>query len=212
MLSLLLNGQTSAFVIILLAIVVSLSLHEFGHAFAAKLLGDTTAQRQGRLTLNPAAHIDPVGLLMVIFVGFGYARPVPINPRNMRQSWAGAAVAAAGPLMNLLLATFAINLLALGSRLHGFAFSSEVILALAIVAQINLLLMLFNLLPIGPLDGHYIMSWLLPPELGRTYDAVNQRYGSHIFLILIIMSVLGIPIFKFLMAFSADLVPYITFF
>ena len=81
MLALLLNGQIALFGILLLTIVMSLSLHEFGHAKMSTLLGDDTALRSGRLTMNPAAHIDPLGLLMVVLVGFGYARPVPFNPR-----------------------------------------------------------------------------------------------------------------------------------
>ena len=109
MLQILLDGQVQLFVMILVAITFSLTLHEYGHAQSAKLLGDDTAQRMGRLTLNPIAHIDPVGLLMVIIVGFGWAKPVPIDIRNMKTPWGGAAVAVAGPLMNLLLAIVAIN-------------------------------------------------------------------------------------------------------
>lgn len=212
MLSLLLNGQALVFGIILVAIIFSLTLHEYGHARSAKWLGDDTAERMGRLTLNPAAHVDPVGLLMVVLVGFGYAKPVPISPNKMRQPWAGAAVAAAGPLMNLLLAILSVNLLLWGVKTGSFTFSDPPALALIILSKINLLLMLFNLIPLGPLDGHYIMSWFLPVRLRHPYDDFNNRYGSFVFIGLIILSLLGVPIFHFLMSFSAALIPYISFF
>jgi len=211
MLSLLLNGEVQVFITLLFAIVFSLTLHEYGHAKAAALLGDDTAARMGRLTLNPMAHIDLLGLLMVVTVGFGYAKSVPFNPRNMRKPWAGAAVAAAGPLMNLLLAIAAINLLAWAAKSGSLMLTEPSALALGILAKINLLLMLFNLIPLGPLDGHYILSWWLPPRLGVHYDRFNLSYGARIFLGLIILSVLGVPVFRFLMTMSAGLIPYITF-
>jgi Zn-dependent protease len=211
MLSLLLDGKILVFLILLIAIVISLSLHEFGHAGAATLLGDDTPRTQGRLTLNPAAHIEAFGLLLVVLVGFGYARPVPINPRNLRRAWGGAAVAAAGPLMNLLLAVAAVNLLAWADQSDTFVLSEAAVLALLLLAKINLLLMLFNLIPLGPLDGHFILSWWLPTRLGAIYDRLNLRYGSWLFLGLIVLSIAGIPVFRFLMAISAALLPYITF-
>lgn len=210
MLSLLLNGQIAVFAILLLAIVVSLSLHEYGHAQASTLLGDDTARSMGRLTINPAAHIDPLGLLMVVLVGFGYAKPVPFDPRRIRHAWARAAVAAAGPGMNFLIAVAAVNLLALAARSTGFDLPREALIVLTVLAQINLLLMLFNLLPLGPLDGHYILSWLLPPELGRRYDYFNARYGAQVFLVLIVLSVLGLPVFRFVSAFADQILPYLV--
>ncbi len=211
MLALLLNGQIGLFAILLMTIVLSLSLHEFGHAKVANLLGDDTAARQGRLTVNPMAHIDPLGLLMVVLVGFGYAKPVPFNPRNMRQPWARAAVAAAGPGMNLLIAIVAVNLLVFALHSTTIDISRAGAETLLILARINLLLMLFNLLPLGPLDGHYIMSWLLPPDVGRKYDYFNARHGAQLFLVLILLSVVGVPVFRFLSDFADGLLPLITF-
>src|SRR5690606_27568175 len=112
--ALLLQGQVTLFLMILVAIVISLSFHEFGHAASARLFGDDTAQRAGRLTLNPLAHIDPMGLLMVAFIGFGYARPVPTDPRKYSRPWADMLVSAAGPGMNLVIAVVAINLYLFG--------------------------------------------------------------------------------------------------
>lgn len=211
MLSLLLQGQVFLFAALLFTLTFSLTLHEFGHAASAKWLGDNTAERMGRLTLNPLAHIDPIGLLMVITIGFGYAKPVPINPGFLKKSWGAAVVAAAGPFMNLLIAVFAVNLLALADNTGFIHLSDAAATLLVLLAQINLLLMLFNLLPIGPLDGHYIMSWLLPTSLRIDYDRLNYQYGTHLFLGLIFLSVMGVPIFQFLLSFSHSLIPFITF-
>lgn len=211
MLQLLFSGQYVIFGLIIVSIIFSLSLHEFGHAAAAKLLGDDTAQRMGRLTLNPIPHIDPMGLLMVVLVGFGFAKPVMTDSRNIKAPWGGAAIAAAGPLMNLVLAILAINALHYIANDPMSTVSEQQVLFFSLMAQINLLLMLFNLIPFGPLDGHYIMSWALPPRLGRQYDHYNGKYGTHLFLGLIVLSVLGIPIFSFLMNFSRMLVPYLVF-
>ena len=211
MLQLLYSGQYIIFVTILVSIIFSLTLHEYGHAASAKMLGDDTAQRMGRLTLNPIAHIDPMGLLMVVLVGFGYAKPVPTNPHKIKYPWGNAAVAAAGPLMNLFLAILAINILQFSSISATFDLSGQQILFLSFMAQINLLLMLFNLIPFGPLDGHYIMSWILPAQLRQKYDYYNGRYGAQLFLILIVLSILGVPIFNFLMDFSRALIPYLVF-
>jgi len=211
MLSLLFSGQVFLFCMLLFTLVFSLTLHEFGHAFSAKLLGDDTAERMGRLTLNPMAHIDPIGLLMVMTIGFGYAKPVPINPHRMNKPWGGAVTAAAGPFMNLLIAVVAINVFALANKTGIFELTEARATALVILAQINLLLMLFNLLPIGPLDGHWIMSWLLPTSLRMDYDHYNNLYGSKLFLLLILLSIAGVPIFHFLMSFSQRFLVYLNF-
>ena len=113
MINLLSQGHWALFSMLLIAIVIALSFHEFGHAWTARCFGDDTAERAGRLTLNPIADIDPVGLLMVVLVGFGYARPVPTDPRKFTSRYADLLVSAAGPGMNLLLAVVAINGLSL---------------------------------------------------------------------------------------------------
>ncbi len=211
MLQLLLSGQIAVFLIALFAIIFSLTLHEFGHAAATTLLGDDTATHRGRLTLNPFAHIDPVGLLMVVLIGFGYAKPMPINTRVIHQNWARALVAAAGPLMNLLLAVVAINFLVWATQSHAVSLNDAALVALTIIAKINLLLMLFNLIPLGSLDGHYILQWFLPSHLSARYSEFNSQYGDKLFLVLIALSFVGVPIFNFLMSISATLVPYIIF-
>ena len=109
---------------IIAALVISLSFHEFGHAWVAKRFGDDTAERAGRLTINPRAHIDPMGLLMVVIVGFGYAKPVPTDPRRFTSRYADLLVAAAGPGMNLLLAIVTINFYVLGLKI-GWIFFQE---------------------------------------------------------------------------------------
>lgn len=212
MLSLLTQGQFGLFAIILFAIVFSLTFHEYGHAASAKMLGDDTAERAGRLNLNPVSHIDPMGLLMVVLVGFGYAKPVPVNPSRLRYPWADAAVAAAGPFMNLMLAIVCANLLKIGLyQSEGFLSSEGTLLTLRFLAQINLLLMLFNLIPLGPLDGRYVAEWLLPRSVSLKYSQFNQHYGNYVFLALIVASIAGLPVFQWLFGLSQQLLPLIVF-
>ena len=212
MIALIFQGQVLLFALLLIALVLSLSCHEFGHAYVAKLSGDNTAERAGRLTLNPLAHIDPMGLLMVVAVGFGYAKPVPTDPRNFRSRSADLGVAAAGPAMNLILAALAWNFF-LSMQLAGVQFFSGVNVQtfFIILVQVNLLLMVFNLIPLGPLDGHYILPYFLPDRLRRMYVHYNARYGVFALLALIVAGLLGVPIFTGLMSFAASLLPYITF-
>jgi Zn-dependent protease len=197
---------------ILVALVMSLSFHEFGHAWVAKRFGDNTAERAGRLTINPLAHIDPMGLLMVIFVGFGYAKPVPTDPRCFTSRYAVLLVAVAGPGMNLLLAVITINLYALGLK-FGWSFfqQPDLYFFFSYLALINLLLMVFNLLPIGALDGHYILPYFLPHRLALLYRHYNYKYGNWLLLLFVLLAVLGLPVFETILEVSQMLLPLIVF-
>ena len=192
MIHLLQQGEWVLFAVIIAALVISLSFHEFGHAWVAKQFGDDTAERAGRLTINPRAHIDPMGLLMVVIVGFGYAKPVPTDPRRFTSRYADLLVAAAGPGMNLLLAVVTINFYVLGLKI-GWAFFQQPgpYFFFSYLALINLLLMVFNLLPIGALDGHYILPYFLPRRLATLYRYYNHRYGNWLLLLLVLLAVFG---------------------
>lgn len=212
MISLLNDGQWMLFGVILVALMISLSFHEFGHAVTALRFGDDTARRAGRLTVNPVAHIDPLGLLMVVFVGFGYAKPVPTNPRLFNSRYAELWVAAAGPLMNLLLAVISVNAYLLALK-WGWISLADVgpRLFFIYLAQINLLLMIFNLLPVGALDGHYILPYFLPRRLAHAYRYYNARYGNFALLALVALAILGVPIFSTIIGLSAGLLQWIAF-
>jgi len=182
----------------ILAILVALSTHEFSHALAGTLLGDTTAKRLGRLTLNPLAHVDPIGLLALVTIGFGWGRPVPFNPYNLKnQKWGPALVALAGPGMNLLIA------LALGLilRMVGPLLGSENLLSqfLFLSVFLNIALLLFNLIPVPPLDGSKLLLAVLT---GRRHEQVRiflETRGPMLLLGLIVADlILGINIFGWL--------------
>ncbi|MFC1681526.1 site-2 protease family protein [Pseudomonadota bacterium] len=211
MIQLLYQGQYALFLLILVALVISLSFHEFGHAYVAKRFGDDTAEQAGRLTINPLAHIDPMGLLMVVFVGFGYAKPVPTNPRNFTSRWADLMVSAAGPGMNLIVAIVTINVYLIGLRL-GWAVLAEPgpKFFFVYLAQINLLLMIFNLIPLGALDGHYILPYFLPRRMAERYRYFNSRYGNMALLGLVLLSIMGVPIFQNILVISRTLLPLIA--
>ena len=213
MIHLLQQGEWVLFAVIIAALVISLSFHEFGHAWVAKQFGDDTAERAGRLTINPRAHIDPMGLLMVVMVGFGYAKPVPTDPRRFTSRYADLLVAAAGPGMNLLLAIVTINFYVLGLKIGWIFFQQPgPYYFFSYLALINLLLMVFNLLPIGALDGHYILPYFLPRRLASLYRYYNHRYGNWLLLLLVLLAVFGVPVFQSIIEISRAILPSIVFF
>jgi Zn-dependent protease len=213
MFNLLLQGRYLEFVLAIIAIIISLSFHEFGHAWTAKKFGDNTAERMGRLTLNPVSHIDPIGLLMVATVGFGFAKPVPTNPSNFNSYYASAWISAAGPGMNLILAFISVNLLA-AAQLFGLDYLLQPgpQTFLTYMAFINMLLMLFNLLPIGPLDGHYILPYFLKRNLAYAYTQWNAKYGVMVLMGLVLLSFIGLPVFSYLFYFGAFLANLLVIF
>lgn len=210
MLPLLFQGQFALFALIVIALVISLSFHEFGHAFVAKRFGDDTAERAGRLTVNPIAHIDPVGLFMVVAIGIGYAKPVPTDPRNFTSRFADLWVAAAGPFMNLVVAAVVLNAFVLLAKMgFGVVGGEGVQTFVAYLVGINLVLMVFNLIPLGPLDGHYILPYFLPRAMARRYVHFNARYGAFALLGLILLQFVGLPVFQTVMAIARFIEPFI---
>ena len=193
-------------------ILLALTFHEYAHAYAAHRYGDDTAQKSGRLSLNPLRHLDPLGTIMIFLVQFGWAKPVPVNPYNLRNPkkdmlW----ISAAGPISNMLLALISGLLLRLFSE---FAMLTErdslvglLVLMVFFSMKINLALAIFNILPIAPLDGSKILYGLLPPGFGKMIFAL-ERYGPFILIGVIIFgratntSILGKLIWPFVDFFS----------
>jgi Zn-dependent protease len=177
----------------------SLSVHESAHGWMALHMGDDTAARQGRVTLNPLSHIDPVGTVLIpllqIFWGgvplLGWAKPTPVGAQNFRRLARGhLLVAAAGPASNVILAVLFTAGLFLGLR-SGARESEPVMAILNTGVQMNVVLALFNLVPLPPLDGSWVASWGLPRSIAARYDRVVEPYGQWILLILFATGVLG---------------------
>lgn len=186
----------------IIVLIFSAIIHEYMHGWMADRLGDPTAKHEGRLTLNPIPHIDLFGSILLPFIlvitgspfVFGWAKPVPFNPYNLQDKKYGIAkVAAAGPLANLITAIF------FGMILRFLPIvSSTLVISLAIIVQINLILMIFNLLPIPPLDGSKVIMPFLPYDW-QVKLANLERYGFILVLIFIIFAFpLVIPIINFL--------------
>ena len=195
-------GQRSieGIIISLPGVIVAMTFHEFAHAWAATKLGDETPRQQGRLSLNPISHIDPVGLICLMLLGFGWGKPVQINPRNFDGKYslskAEAIVAAAGPIMNFILAfVFLIIYAIFGMTVTTITTTTNVISSILIsIISINLGLGVFNLIPIYPLDGAKVLNNFLP------YKAKEWLIKNQAILTIIVFAIV----------FYTDIIPYIT--
>jgi Zn-dependent protease len=173
------------------AIFIALTVHEFSHALVAKWRGDLTAEREGRLTLNPIAHIDVMGLIPLLLFGFGWAKPVPFNPYNLKNpKWDSVLIALAGPASNLILATISAILIRVLLEGGVVASINLLIVFLFLSLIINLFLMIFNLVPIHPLDGSKLAFALLDHpkyENARRFIAVR---GPQILMAMVFIAIL----------------------
>jgi Zn-dependent protease len=182
-------------VVVALLLLVALPFHEFAHALAAYRLGDSTARLFGRLTLDPRVHLDPVGALMLTLTvlagfGFGWAKPTPVNPLNLRYGrWGEAIVAAAGPISNLTLAVMASILLRI--FLAVGVDSLYVLDVLFFFIEVNILLLIFNLIPIPPLDGSKVLYAFLDQQTAWRVRPALEQYGPFLLLLLILLPSFG---------------------
>ncbi len=171
---------------ILPGILVAMSFHEFCHAFVANLSGDDTARVMGRLTLDPTKHIDPIGFVAILLAGFGWAKPVPINPnrfKHYRRDY--ILVALAGPASNLLVAALSFVILYLG--VNTFNITHDIFIYVFMYMYIiNIAFMIFNLLPIPPLDGYNIAKNVFARVIPHNFFATYERYGQFLLLFIII--------------------------
>ena len=184
-------------------LVIAMTFHEYAHARAAVSLGDFTPRLMGRLTLNPTAHIDPIGLLMLFLVRFGWAKPVMINPSNFRQPKRDdILVSLAGPMMNLFLGFVAFYVMLLINA-HRLDVSQITYTIIQMIFVYNVNFAIFNMLPIPPLDGSHILRNLLPPYLAYRYQSI-ERDSILIMIVFIatpILSVVLMPLFRLVYGF-----------
>jgi Zn-dependent protease len=172
------------FIAFVIAIVLGITVHEFMHAYTAHRLGDDTARLLGRLSLNPMAHLDPFGTLLLVLAGFGYGKPVPFNESRLRTAMGVTFVALAGPLANLVLAALcAIPLRFSAASLLGGAYE-EILTAIVLW---NCVLAIFNLVPIPPLDGANVVYGLLPPRQQYSWRT-KQQYGPFLMLFILLLA------------------------
>ena len=177
-------------IILIFSLIFALTFHEFGHAYVAHLCGDDTAKQTGRMSLNPFVHLDFFGSVMLLVAGFGYAKPVPVNPNNYRIRNADFYVAFAGPLMNLLLGLGGSLVLSILAKNDFSTLAGVPMLELLyLFIFINFNLFLFNLIPLGPLDGNSVLPHFLPANLKRQYQYWNYLYGSQALIGLVVLSI-----------------------
>jgi Zn-dependent protease len=200
-------GIAAAFII---SIIVGITIHEFAHALAGYLQGDMTARDSGRLTLNPLAHLDPLGSLMLLFAGFGWGKPTPYNPHQLRNARVGSAlIALAGPISNCIGAIVSIGLIFLLAPYYSS--DNLLIVFLVYLFFINIMLMIFNLIPIPPLDGSQILFSLLPSRYDTFKYFLAQNGPMILFGLILIdnfssVSIFG-AIYEFFFSFIGKFLP-----
>lgn len=171
-----------AFLIVFPGLLLSITIHEFAHAWAADQLGDPTPRSQGRLTLDPRSHLDPLGTVAILLTRFGWGRPVEFDPYNLKEPLRDTAlISLAGPVSNLLLAV----VLAVVINLN-FIPVDWLVLGLAQVLIINVVLAIFNFVPVHPLDGSKIILAILPADTAAEYQHFMRRYGTLLLILLIL--------------------------
>ena len=172
----------------LLAVLLAITLHELAHGYVAYCLGDNTAKAAGRLTLNPLAHLDPIGALMMFIAGFGWAKPVPVNPFFFKgnRTTGMMLVSLAGPLVNLIVAYIAYAVYVAGQGFYTVPFLNQFLNYCIIL---NVFLAVFNLIPIPPLDGSKILAGFLPKQTAFKFLTTMERYGFVILMVLILFNI-----------------------
>ena len=186
------------------ALILAFSVHELSHGLMAYWLGDTTAKYDGRLTLNPVKHIDPIGFLMLMVAGFGWAKPVLVNPANFKYPKQDMALTAvAGPISNFIFAFVSVMIM-FPLMLHagGNDIARATVTFLQYLIQWNVILGIFNLLPIPPLDGSKLFSIILPDRVYFNFIDFGSRFGMIILLVLVITRTLGTiigPVIRFVL-------------
>lgn len=185
------NFNWQVFTLEIAVLIIAITIHEFSHAITADRLGDPTPRSQGRISLLPPDHLDPIGTIMMVVSslmgrGIGWGKPVMTNPRNFQNPRRdGGIVAIAGPVSNILQAiVFAVILRFALSSVAGTPLGMFMTYGITI----NVMLAMFNMLPIGPLDGHWVIQSILPMEMSEAYRRFNDQYGMIIFLGLVLMA------------------------
>lgn len=186
------NFDLQNFVVSFVILILAITLHEAGHAFAADWCGDNTPRSQGRLTFNPLDHLDPIGTILMVFTlvtgfGLGWGRAVIVNPHKFRHPrWDMLKVAIAGPIMNVFQAIFYTVVIRVCEAISPTTLSDFQYNFLATGIQINIALILFNLIPIPPLDGSKVLSVLLPIDAAMSYDKLMGNIGRGLVLLLVL--------------------------
>lgn len=179
-------GNFLPFVVIVSALVISITVHEFAHAWMADRLGDPTPRYKDRVTLDPRAHLDLIGSLAILFVGFGWGKPVPFDPYNLKDPVKDTAkIAIAGPVSNILLAIL-FSLVATVNEALGLAPLALTNSIVQVLVTLNVMLAIFNLVPVHPLDGGKVLLAFLPKQTALEYDQFMHRYGMFVLLLLIL--------------------------
>jgi Zn-dependent protease len=208
--------------LLIAVILISLTVHEYSHGRVAYMLGDDTAKNQGRLTLNPLKHLDPIGTLFFYFMHFGWAKPVPVDPRNLKDPHRDMLfIAAAGPASNLVLALIAgFFLRFMGPLAQMEPMTFYIFGFLSIAVYCNVALAIFNMLPVFPLDGSSILKGLMPREIAFKLSQLDKYFGIILLAVFltdyfaktgILSSIIGVPIVYMVQFFTQEASPSVFY-
>jgi len=207
--------------LLIAVILVSLTVHEYSHGRVAYMLGDDTARKRGRLTLNPLKHLDPIGTLFFYFMHFGWAKPVPVDPRNLQDPHRDMLfIAAAGPASNLVLALISGFFLRFMGPLEQMEQTTFYVFGfLCIAVYCNVALAIFNMLPIFPLDGSSVLKGLVPRRMAMKLDQLDKYFGMILLAVFltdyfaktgILSSIIQVPIIYMLKFFTQEAFPSVV--
>lgn len=190
-------SQLPLLIVRLVTLVIALTVHEYAHARVAYAFGDSTAKNAGRLTLNPLAHLDPFGSLMVLLAGFGWAKPVPVNPYALNRKSGMMWVSAAGPLSNFLLALIAGLILRVLPAVTALSWLRYFLVHFAVV---NISLGVFNLIPLPPLDGSKVLDYFLPASARRVWNEIQAAGPALLMIFVLVLPRLGFDLIGWILS------------
>jgi Zn-dependent protease len=187
---------------VMAAIIVAFTVHEFSHALAAELLGDETPKNLGRLTLNPMSHVHWLGFVLLLVAGFGWGKPVPFNPNRLKNAkWGSAIIGMAGPFSNLVMAIISVLAITILNNTIGISPDSLLAVFLVFLYQFNMILMIFNLIPVPPLDGSKLLFALVPDKYAGFKQSLATNGPMILIMLIILDTFLPVSIFGTLFSF-----------
>lgn len=211
MISLILEGKFALVGLLAITLLITFTIRQYFYTRVVVALGDRTPANYGMVNFNPLTYLSPVGIIMICIIGVTFFKPIPTDSRNFKHKNAALIAPLSGPFINFVAAFIAYNVFMSGQLNNvPFFFTPAAIYFFEFFTAINLIIMLFMLLPIGSLDGAKILAEVLNPRASYKFQKLNDQYGSYLLLVLIVLSLMGVPIFSFVWNTAFNIMPYLV--